>query len=67
MHAAEQEADLVTGVLVGLPVGFRFAIKLEPVGLAFEPPERNIMSRKPRKPDEPLLVPFRAQSAWPVR
>jgi magnesium-transporting ATPase (P-type) len=26
--------------------------------LAFEPPERNIMSRKPRKPDEPLLSAF---------
>ncbi len=26
--------------------------------LAFEPPERNIMSRAPRKPDEPLLSAF---------
>jgi P-type Ca2+ transporter type 2C len=65
--------SIAQGLVIVLAVVFGALLPLTPVqvlwvnmatavtlglALAFEPPERNIMRRRPRRPDEPLLTPF---------
>jgi magnesium-transporting ATPase (P-type) len=65
--------SIAQGLVIVLAVVFGALLPLTPVqvlwvnmataitlglALAFEPPERNIMRRRPRRADEPLLTPF---------